>query len=180
MEFFRQYGLLFSNMEWFVIVCLILGLALLIIEMFQPGFGVFGITGFIALGLCVILRAVFHKEEDNVLMQVFQLLLFLLIIVGGAFGFFVLANRKKWLKKMPFMQEDTAVNPVYSDGTANFSSLIGKDGSALTALRPSGKAAIDGITYHVVAENFFIEKGELIEVAHVEGAKIAVTKKEIN
>lgn len=177
MEFFRQYGLLFSNMEWFVIVCLILGFVLLLVEMFQPGFGIFGIMGFVFLGLTIVLRAVFHSEDDNVLMQVFQLLLTLFIVVGGVFVLFVVANKKKWLKRTPFMQEETAVNPVFSDGTANFNALIGKKGVAITALRPSGKAVIDGQTYDVVAENFFIEKGARLEVKSVEGVKISVVAK---
>lgn len=174
MEFFRQYGLLFSNMEWYVIVCLVLGLVLLFIEMFQPGFGLFGIIGFFLLGASIIFRAVFHKEEDNVLMQVFQLLLFEFAFVGGGFGLFVLANKKKWLKRTLFVQEATAVNPEYSDGTEDFSSLVGKRGVASTTLRPGGKVMIDGATYDVVAENFFVEKGAKIEVKRVEGIKIVV------
>lgn len=177
MEFFRQYGLLFSNMEWFVIVCLIVGLVLLFIEMFQPGFGVFGIVGFVLLALSVILRAVFHKEEDEVLLQVFQLLLFEVVLVGGGFGLFLLANKKKWLKKTPFMHDGTAVDPNFSDGTENFGELLGKCGVAETDLRPAGKVEIDGRTYDVVAENFFIEKGSEVEVKQIEGIKIVVNKK---
>lgn len=174
MEFFHQYGLLFSNMQWFVIVCLILGLVLLFIEMFQPGFGVFGITGFCLLALSIILRAIFHTEEDEVLLQVFQLLLFEFAIVGGGFAFFVIANKKKWLKRTLFVQEETAVNPEFSDGTANFTELVGKKGVANTPLRPSGKAVIDNKVYDVVAENFFIEKDAKITVVNVEGVKITV------
>lgn len=174
MEFFHQYGLLFSNMQWYVIVCLILGLVLLFIEMFQPGFGVFGILGFCLLAASVILRAVFHKEEDEVLLQVFQLLLFEFVIVGGGFIFFVIANNKKWLRKTIFVQEETAVNPEFSDGTANYTELVGKKGVANTPLRPSGKAVIDNKIYDVVAENFFIEKDAKISVVSVEGGKITV------
>lgn len=174
MEFFHQYGLLFSNMQWYVIVCLILGLVLLLVEIFQPGFGVFGIIGTVLLVAAVVLRAVFHAEEDSVLTQVFQLLLFEFVIVGGFFLLFVIANKKKWLKKTPFYQEDTAVDPDFSEGTANFSELVGKRGVASTDLRPAGKAVIDGVIYDVVAENFFIDKGVKVEVKSVEGVKIAV------
>lgn len=174
MEFFRQFGLLFTNMEWYVIVCLILGLVLLFIEIFQPGFGVFGIFGFILLIASVVLRAVFRAEEDEVLTQIFQLLLFQFVLVGGAFGLFMLANKRKWLKKTPFIQEATAVDPDFSDGTANFKELVGRRGAASTDLRPAGKAVIDGGIYDVVAENFFIEKGARLEVKSVEGVKIVV------
>lgn len=176
MEFFRQFGLLFANMEWYIIVCLILGIVLLLIEIFQPGFGIFGIVGLILLALAIIMRAIFHKSEDNVVMQIFQLLLLIIIIAGGAFGFFMYANKKNWLKKNAvFSQEDTAVSTDFSEGTENFTNLIGHKGVAMTDLRPSGKAIIDGIPYDVVAQNFFIEKDTKIIVKAVEGVKIEVT-----
>lgn len=174
MEFFNQFGLLFSNMEWYVIVCVVVGLVLLFVEMFQPGFGVFGITGFVLVALSVILRAIFHRPDDDVLMQVFQFLLFYLIIVGGAFILFLVANKKKWLKKTPFMQEETAVSPEYSDGTLDFTFLIGKNGRTVTDLRPVGKAEIEGKVYDVVAENFFIAERSDITVVATEGSKIQV------
>ena len=177
MEFFHQYNLLFTNMEWYVIVCLILGLVLLFIEIFQPGFGFFGISGFILLALSLILRAIFRQPEDNALMQVFQLLLFEFLIVGAVFAFFLIANKKKWLRRTLFTQEETAVDPDYSDGTANFKELVGKTGVTLTDLRPAGKAVIDDVTYDVVAENFFIEKNSGIVVKSVEGVKISVVSK---
>ena len=174
--FFHQFGLLFTNMEWFVIVALVLGFAFLTIELFQPGFGIFGILGFVLLGASIILRAVFHKEGDNVLVQVFQLMLFEAIIGGGAFGLFVIATKKNWIKHGPFVQNETAVDK-FSDGTADYTAIVGKTGVASTDLHPSGKAVFDEEIYDVVAENFFIDKGTEIVVKSVEGVKITVTNK---
>ena len=163
-------------MEWFVIVSLILGFAFLLVELFQPGFGVFGILGFVFLALTIILRAIFHKEDDIVLVQVFQLILFEAIIGGGAFGLFILATKKNWIKRGPFVQNDTAVAE-FSDGTADYTAMVGKEGVATTDLHPSGKAVFDGEIYDVVAENFFIDKGAEIVVKSVEGVKITVVNK---
>ena len=174
--FFQQFGLLFTNMEWFVIVSLILGFGLLIVEFFEPGFGIFGILGFTFLALTLILRGVFHKGDDIVVVQVFQLLLFEAIIVGGAFGLFILATKKNWIKRGPFVQNETAVAE-FSDGTADYTGMVGKSGVASTDLHPSGKAEIEGETYDVVAENFFIDKGTEIVVKSVEGVKITVINK---
>lgn len=175
MEFFRQFGLLFSNMEWYIIVCLIVGLALLVIEIFQPGFGVFGVTGSVLLIAAIILRAIVHQPQDNVALQIFQLLSLIIIIAGCSFGFFVYATKKQWFKKSDlFTNNATAVDINYSDGTQNFSHLVGKKGVAVTDLRPSGKAVIEDTTYDVVAHNFFIEKGSDIVVSMVEGVKIEV------
>jgi len=174
MVFFVQLGLLFSNMQWFVIVCLCVGLVSLFIEIFQPGFGIFGITGVILLILGIILRAVFHSPNDNTLIQTFQLILLLFIFIAGTLLFFMIGNKKKWWKKSPFSQDETAVDVNFSEGTENFSSLIGKNGIATTDLHPVGKMLYNGKTYDVVAENFFVDNGKKLKVIAVEGVKITV------
>jgi len=180
MGFFTQFGLLFSNMEWYVIVCMILGIVLLFIELFQPGFGIFGISGFVFIVASIVLRAVFRKPEDDALTQVFQMLLIYFIVIGIGVIVFIVAYKKKWLQKTPFVQGETAVATEFSDGTADFSYLLGKQGTAVTDLRPAGKAEIEGKIYDVVAENFFIPAESAINVKSVEGVKIGVeiTKKQ--
>lgn len=174
MEFFAQFGLLFSNMQWYVAVCIAVGIVLLLIEVFEPGFGIFGISGIVLLVLSIVLRAVIRKPEDNPIAQVFQMLLLFLIIGALLFILLAVATKKNWLKKTPLIQSGTAVNEDFSDGTENYSSLIGKEGKAVTDLRPSGKAEIDGKVYDVVADNFFINVGKRIKVNNVEGSKIGV------
>ena len=174
MEFFAQFGLLFSNMQWYVAVCIAVGIVLLLIEVFEPGFGIFGISGIVLLVLSIVLRTVIRKPEDNPIAQVFQMLLLFLIIGALLFILLAVATKKNWLKKTPLIQSGTAVNEDFSDGTENYSSLIGKEGKAVTDLRPSGKAEIDGKVYDVVADNFFINVGKKIKVNNVEGSKIGV------
>ena len=174
--FFTQFGLLFTNMEWYVIVAFILGLVFLFIEFLQPGFGIFGIAGILFLACGIVLRAVFHKPEDNVVMQLFQFLLVDVLILGLCFLLLLIAQKKGWLKRGIFTV-GTAVDPDYSSGTENFSALVGKEGRAITVLRPSGKAEIDGKNYDVVSADFLIEQGETIVVLATEGGKIQVAKK---
>jgi membrane-bound serine protease (ClpP class) len=52
----------------------------------------------------------------------------------------------------------------------------GATGSAITTLRPSGKAEIAGEVYPVEADGVFIEKGETIKVARIFGNRITVIK----
>ena len=52
--------------------------------------------------------------------------------------------------------------------------LVGRTGTALTALRPAGKAVVDGATLDVVTNGEFIAKDTQIEVLHVEGMRILV------
>ena len=172
--FFTQFGLLFSNMEWYVLVLFLVGLIFLFIEFLQPGFGVFGILGSIFLVGSVIARAVTHKPEDMVVMQIFQFLLLDVLILALCLFALFFAQKKGWLKRGVFFV-GTAVDPDHSSGTEDYSSLVGKEGRALTVLRPSGKAEIEGKTYDVVSD-FLIEKDEPIVVVATEGGKISVRK----
>ena len=174
--FFTQFGLLFSNMEWFVLVLFIIGVACMIVELLQPGFGVFGISGIALLVLAVILRAVFHKDGDAVLVQVFQFILLDVLLLGVLLLVLLIAQKKGWLKKTPFFHTGTAVGEERSDGTKDYAFLLGKEGVAATILRPSGKAEIEGALYDVESDGFLIEQGEKIKVTVVEGGVVKVAK----
>lgn len=172
--FFTQFGLLFANMQWYVIVMLIAAIILLIFEAAQPGFGVFGITGGVLLILSIIFRAVFHKENDNVLMQVFQFIIFDIIIFGLLILCVFIAWKAGWLKKTPFFLSGTAVDEKHSAGTEDYSYLLDKEGVAATMLRPSGKARIDDKLYDVESTGFYIQKGTAIKVSKIEDGIIRV------
>jgi membrane-bound ClpP family serine protease len=52
--------------------------------------------------------------------------------------------------------------------------LIGKEGTALTTLRPAGSAELDGQRYDVMADWEYIPQGSKIKVIRVEGIKVVV------
>ncbi|MDR1904742.1 MAG: nodulation protein NfeD [Treponema sp.] len=56
----------------------------------------------------------------------------------------------------------------------NCREIMGKQGHAVTVLRPSGKAAIEGQVYPVEADGLFIEKGKPVKVVRVFGNRIIV------
>lgn len=175
--FFRQFGLLFTGMEWFVAFCFAVGIACLLIECIKPGFGFFGITGIISLVLAIVLRAIFHKEEDVVLMQVFQFVLLDVLIGAFAAGIIALADKLGWLSKSPLSLKGTAVDENFSDGTKNYSDLLGKEGVTVTLLRPSGKIRIGEETYDAESDGTLIERGTEIVVTAVCGGIIKVQQK---
>jgi membrane-bound serine protease (ClpP class) len=53
---------------------------------------------------------------------------------------------------------------------------VGRHGTAVTTLRPSGKADIGGRVYSVETEGTFIEQGERITVVAVHGSRVIVAK----
>jgi len=52
--------------------------------------------------------------------------------------------------------------------------LLGKNGIALTALRPAGTAVFDGKRTDVVTEGGFVEKGQPVTVVGIEGLRVVV------
>ena len=48
-----------ASVSWISIVLFIIGIGLLIVEMFEPGFGFFGVFGVWAAPLCVLCGALF-------------------------------------------------------------------------------------------------------------------------
>jgi membrane-bound serine protease (ClpP class) len=52
--------------------------------------------------------------------------------------------------------------------------LLDKTGTALTTLRPSGTALIDGRRVDVVTEGSMIERGTPIRVVAIEGLRVVV------
>jgi membrane-bound serine protease (ClpP class) len=56
----------------------------------------------------------------------------------------------------------------------DYQGLLGKTGTALSVLRPSGKAEIEGRIYSVEGEGVFIEAGKTIKVIRVRGNMVVV------
>ena len=63
-----------------------------------------------------------------------------------------------------------------SSDTAELYSLIGKEGTALTAIMPSGHAEIGGKKLDVMTETGTIDKGAYVKVVDVRGPSIFVVE----
>lgn len=56
----------------------------------------------------------------------------------------------------------------------DYSRFLGKTGVAVTLLRPSGTACIEGVKLNVVSSGQFISQGTTVKVVNVEGNRIVV------
>ena len=63
-----------------------------------------------------------------------------------------------------------------TEGTRDYSGLVGKTGVVTTVLRPAGKINIDGEIVDVVARDGFVEVGATVTVLSVEGSKVIVAE----
>lgn len=176
MDFGLELQILFTGMSIPVIILLVAGLVFIGAELFQPGFGVFGILGIISLVISVILRCV--DGGGNLWVNLFGMLLFILILTGIELLVMIFLMKKGIILRKGFIEKGTAVSKDRSDGTEDYSILLGKQGEAVTDLRPAGKASFDGICYDVDSRGVFLEKGDKVEVVKTEGVVVYVKKVE--
>ena len=145
-------------------VALILGIALAILEMFIPGFGLPGISGIILIVLGIFLQA--KTAEEAVL-----LLLIVLAILGIALAVMLLVTKKKSFAKSPIVWSTTNSAP-----QTDMNYFLGREGVVLTPLRPVGVVDFDGVRLDVAAEAEFVKKGEHVRIIKTEGSRIIVRK----
>ena len=58
----------------------------------------------------------------------------------------------------------------------HLSGLVGKEGTALTFMRPAGKVEIDGGVYDAVTDTGVVEQGTKVRVVRFENAQLVVEK----
>lgn len=152
------------------VILLLVGIALVVIEMVIPGFGIAGISGAAAIVVGLIVSsnsfgaAMFSLAIVVVLLCIAALVVFKVIFGKGR------VNSKLVLKE--------SINSGSTDISAlDANEMIGKEGMTLTALRPSGIAMIGGKRLDVLAEGEYIEKGEQVVVSDIRGIRISVVKK---
>ena len=167
------------------ILLFLLGLGLLIVEVFvTPGFGVAGVLGIILIVAALVLAMVFNVGFDfNFAPSRSISFHILLVLTSAILGFFLAL----WLgKKVLTVQTrygslslNTELNTEqgYIAQDMSMVTLIGKEGVALSFMRPVGKVEIENDIYDATAAEGLIEKDELISVIKFENAQLIVAKK---
>lgn len=162
--------------NWEILV-FVIGLLLIAAEIFViPGFGIAGVSGIILLiaGLTLsLLNNTDFNFEGVSTKEIGEASLTVLIGLGlGFVGMIWLSDKigtKGVMQKMALQKdlEDAHSSP-------SLTPLIGKEGTAFTVLRPSGKVMIDGELYDGVSDMGFIEKGTRVIVVRFENAQVYV------
>lgn len=173
MSFWDEFVLTFQEIGIIPAICLIVGIVFVIVEIFQPGFGFFGITGGILIIAGIAVRMFMHGA-GNPLLQMVILAGVITLLLLVAFGIMVWSMRKGWLSKTALVNKRSAVGVQRTLGTLDYDFLLGKEGTAQCALRPSGNVMIEGKIYDVVTQNGFVDKGTQVVVTQVEGGRIVV------
>ncbi len=154
-----------------ILICAVVGIALLIFEMFMPGFGIPGISG-IAL---LIVSVVFTWMEHGMLAGLGAALV--VIVAGGLAVYLSLRSASRGrLSRSPLILKGAQTRDEGFVAQDELTGFVGRTGTTATVLRPAGIADFDGIRLNVVSQGAFIAKGEKVVIRQVEGARVLVEK----
>ena len=151
-----------------ILLCLMLGAALMIVEVFLPGFGLPGVSGIVLIGagtVIIWLKAGALTALATLLVVIAVLAVLISYIMrrateGGAHARIFLREKEELRSG-----EDMQV-------------LLGKQGRTTSVLRPAGIGDFDGVRLNVVTEGSFIERDRPIEIVNVDGARIVVRERQ--
>ena len=146
-------------------VCVLLGMILIIVEVFLPGFGLPGIGGIVLVGAGVVMVGV-HFGSLTAVGTLLVIIAVLAVLIS-----WVLRQASRGGKRSDlFLQERDELHTQQEDMKV----LVGKAGTTTSVLRPAGIGDFDGVRLNVVTEGGFIEKDMPIEIVRVDGSRIVV------
>ena len=151
-----------------LILCII-GIALLIIELMLPGFGVSGIMGILCLLAVIVIQFLTASPTTAYIVSAVLVAILIIMVV-----LFMHSMKKGVLFRSPIVLKEKIEAEAVKPSTGSLEKLIGKQGTAITPLRPSGIVLIDGKRYSVESQAVFVEKDATVTVIAVEGPKITV------
>lgn len=150
------------------LILFVLGFVLLGVEVVVPGFGLPGISGLILVFAGIVMSMGNFQEgvvSVSIAIIVAAIVGFILVKKGFSSTLFdsVVLNAKSDVKK-----------PVEIRTTEE--DYLGKTGTTITVLRPSGTIEVEGNRLDALTDGEFIEKGADIIVSKVVGSKIFVRR----
>lgn len=150
------------------IILFAIGLLLLLAEVFLiPGFGLAGIGGAAA-----ILASIF-LTFGNIVQATYSILIALGLSIAGFFLLIrFIPSTRAWRKFILFTKQEKELG--YTVGTKDLKRLTGKEGIAITPLRPSGIVEANGKKLNALTRGEYVNSNTKIKIISVEGNKIVV------
>lgn len=159
-----------SNVSTWSIIIFVIGIILIVFEMFNPGFGVAGGIGIFLLVVDILITA---KTFVQGLIMAAVLASLLVVLLSLS----IYLASKGYLPRKLILSDSTSSETGFS-AAEDMQYLLGKTGTAITTLRPSGNVDFDGVRLDVVSLGEFISPGAEVEVVEVEGNRIVVREKD--
>jgi membrane-bound ClpP family serine protease len=144
----------------------ILGIILLFLEIFIPG-GILGVLGIFLFSIGIFLTV---DSALQAILYIGGMLLTLGILILLSFRF---PRTRKFWERFSLSTRQTK-EAGYVAPEPSYEYFLGKEGVALSQLRPAGVADVEGQRLDVVTEGGFISQGSKIKIIEVEGTRLIV------
>lgn len=161
------------NYEALALLLMVVGLALIVAEVFLP-------SGGLILVMCVVSFAASvwfaYKAWWGVSQGYFWIFIGALIVLipGSVIGLFRFLESSSFGNRV-LLGAPTADEVVpYQAEIMRLGKLVGKRGEALTLMTPGGMVLVEGERLHAISEGTVIEPHEAIEVVAVRGTRVVV------
>jgi len=142
------------------------GCILLVVELYVPGVGLFGIAG-----LASILASFFLSLGANMSALTTMTVSLLIAIIAFAVLARYLPSSKLWAKLVLKDSETTQDGYTSAD---DYNAYLGCEGITITQLRPAGRIEVNDIQLDVVSEGRFLPSGIKVRIVSVKGNRIVV------
>ena len=157
---------------WVLATLFSIGFVAIFIELFVPAAGLIGAAGVITMILSTVLAYIHHGRTTGT-----AFLAILLLGTPAVLWVGLKAFPRTFVGKRLILGKTFGAEEGYTSFTGDkYEGLAGKEGVAVTMLRPSGMARIGGVKYSVVTGGEPIEKNQPVRVLKVEGSRIVVRK----
>ena len=147
------------------IVILLIGIILIGIEVFMPGFGLPGISGIIFTVVGIFSSG---RDFSSRILCGLAAIVVIAVLLVVSIVFFNSKNVKSPIK----LDTDLQGRNLFIE-EKDMEYLIGKKGVALTDLRPSGKGEFDGVKLDIITTGY-IGKGTGLVITEIKNNKIFV------
>ena len=147
------------------IVVLVVGIVLIGVEFYLPGFGFPGIFGVILTAAGIFLTG--RDWSERALVGVITIVVIAVMLVISI----IIFNSKK-VRSPIKLETDLPGKDLFIDGK-DMEYLIGKKGKAVTDLKPSGKGEFDGVVLDIISGTY-VPKGASLEIMEIKNNKIIV------
>lgn len=152
-----------------IIIFFILGLGMMVIEAFLPGFGVPGITGIV-----LELGAIAFTWTRHGPLAALGMTLIIVAIMGITLSISLRSIARGKLSKSSIILKEEETSERGYRTSEDLEVFLGREGTTLTVLRPIGVAEFDGVRLDVSSEGDFIAPDTKVRITSVEGGKMTV------
>jgi len=157
----------------YAIVLLMVGLIILVFEVFTPSGGLLAITTTVVLFLSALCAFFAWYEKAPVIWWTYCALL-VLLVPGTLCGTLYMLPKTSVGKQVLLEGPELSQLEPFVDESARLSQLVGRRGRAMTLLNPGGIVLVDGERLHAFTEGLLVEPQSPVEILEIRGTRVLV------